>query len=171
MINERDTQDTILELASDKARVGAYLAKTKKSVEALAAAHLGALQAHMEATAARLGTKPAVLVPSDLEKKAARLIPRPTAKVRSEGYRGYNKVINAVPKEQKAKFPSGQLGAGRDFMGTTPDLHCLIDGRHSALDIKNMLDAQYTGKTNLEHVMNYLEVLRLAGLVELKSTK
>ncbi len=42
-----------------------------------------------------------------------------------------------------------------DFMGTTPELHCLINGAHSALDIKTMLDAQFTRKANLEHVMNY----------------
>ncbi len=167
LINEKDTLDSILELAADKAKVGAHVARMKKTVEAVAAAHLAALQAQMEAAASRLGTKPAVIVLSDLEKKAAKLIPRPTAKVRSTGYRGYNKLISAVPKEERAKLPTGRLG-GQDFMGATPELQCLINGTHTALDIKNMLDAQFTGKANIEHVMNYIQVLKLAGLVETK---
>lgn len=170
LLNEKDTLDSILELASDKAKVSAYIAKMKKSVEAIAAAHLAALQAHMEAVAAKLGTKPAVIVLSDLEKKAAKLVPRPTAKVRSQGYRGYGKFIDQVPKEQKAKFPYGQFG-GMDFMGSTPELQCLINGMHTVLDIRNMLDAQFPRKANLEHVLNYIQVLKLAGLVEIKETK
>ncbi|OGD20566.1 MAG: hypothetical protein A2W03_07885 [Candidatus Aminicenantes bacterium RBG_16_63_16] len=169
LINERDTLDSILELAADKVKVGAHVARMKKTVEAVAAAQQAALQAHMEAAAARLGTKPAVIVPSDLEKKAAKLIPRPTAKVRSEGYRGYSRFINGVPKEQKAKLPQGPFGAGgMDFRGSTPELYCLINGAHSALDIRDMLDAQFTRKTNLEHVMNTIQILKLAGLVEFK---
>jgi hypothetical protein len=31
-----------------------------------------------------------------------------------------------------------------------------------------MLDAQFTRKANLEHVMNTLQILKLAGLVEIK---
>ncbi len=167
LINEKDTLDSILELAADKAKVGAYIGRMKKTVEAVAAAHLAGLQAHMEAAAAGLGAKPVVLVQSDLEKKAAKLVPRPTAKVRSAGYRGYNKFINEVPKEQKAKLPTGEFGM-QGFMGGAGELQCLINGTHSALDIKNMLDAQSAKKSNLEHIINYIQLLKLAGLVEIK---
>lgn len=170
LINERETLDSILELAADRVKVGAYVAKMKKTVEAVAAAHFAALQAHMETVAAKLGTKPVAPVLSDLEKKAAKMIPRPTSKVRAEGYRGYTKFIEQVPKEEKAKFPYAQLGPG-DFMGNTADLQCLINGTHSVLDIKKMLDAQSQRKANLQHIINYIQVLRLAGLVEIKELK
>jgi hypothetical protein len=170
LMNERETLDSILELAVDKAKVGAYILKMKKTVEAVAAAHLAALQAHMETVAAKLGTKPTTLVLSDLEKKAAKIIPRPTPKVRADGYRGYAKLIEQVPKEEKAKFPYAQLGPA-DFMGNTADLHCLINGTHSILDIKKMLDAQSQRKASLQHIINYVQILRLAGLVEIKELK
>jgi hypothetical protein len=170
LINERETLDSILELAADKARVGASITKMKRTVEAVGAAHLAALQAHMETSAARLGTKPVVIVLSDLEKKAAKIVPRPTSKVRSEGYRGYARFIDEVPKEEKAKYPYSQYGP-MDFMGNTNELHCLINGSHSILDIKKMLDAQSQRKANLEHMINYIQVLRLAGLVEIKELK
>ncbi len=170
LINEKETLDTVLELASDKNRVGSHIAKMKNAVQAVAAAHLAALQAHMEAVAARLGLKPVAVVLSDLEKKAARMIPRPTARVRAEGYRGYVKWIDQVPKEEKAKYPYSQFGSG-DFVGNTAELHCLINGSRSVLEIKRMLDAQSPRQASLQQVMNYIQVLRLAGLVEIKETK
>ncbi|MDH4272413.1 MAG: hypothetical protein OEW18_10630, partial [Candidatus Aminicenantes bacterium] len=170
LLNERDTLDSILELATDKAKVGTFIATMKRTVDAVVVAHLAALKAHMEGTASNLGTKPVTVVLSDLEKKAAKMVPRPTAKVRANGYRGYNQLIEQVPKEEKDKYPYAQFGP-RDFRGSTAELHCLINGSHSILDIKKMLDAQSPQKANLENTMNYIQVLRLAGLVEIKTTK
>jgi len=170
LVNERETLDSVLELATDRAKVGAHIAKMKKATEAVAAAHLAALQAHMEMVAAGLGSKPVVPVLSDLEKKAAKMVPRPTSKVRAEGYRGYTKFIEQVPKEEKAKFPYAQFGP-TDFMGNTAELHCLINGSHTVLDIRKMLDAQSQRKANLQNIINYIQVLRLAGLVEIKEAK
>jgi hypothetical protein len=170
LVNERETLDSVMELGADRTKVGAHVARMKKAVEAVAAAHLAALQAHLEAVAAQLGTKPVVPVLSDLEKKAAKMVPRPTSQVRANGYRGYNKLIEQVPKEEKAKFPYTQYGPG-DFLGNTAELHCLINGTHSVLDIKKMLDAQSQRKANLQHILNYLQVLRLAGLIEIKEGK
>jgi hypothetical protein len=42
-----------------------------------------------------------------------------------------------------------------------------VNGRHSALDIKKMLDTQSERKADLQQVMNYLELLKAAGLVEI----
>ena len=170
LVNERETLDSVLELATDRAKVGAHIAKMKKATEAVAAAHLAALQAHLEMVAAGLGSKPVVPVLSDLEKKAAKMVPRPTSKVRAEGYRGYTKFIEQVPKEEKAKFPYAQFGP-TDFMGNTAELHCLINGSHTVLDIRKMLDAQSQRKANLQNIINYIQVLRLAGLVEIKEAK
>ncbi len=170
LMNERDTLDSILELATDKAKVGAYIATMKRTVDTVASAHLAALKAHMEATASGLGTKPVTVVLTDLEKAAAKMVPRPTAKVRANGYRGYTQFIEQVPKEEKDKYPYAAFGP-RDFMGNTAELHCLINGGHSILDIKKMLDAQSPRKASLEHMINYIQVLRLAGLVEIKTAK
>ncbi len=170
LMNEKETLDTLLELASNRAKVAAYIAKMKGSIEGIASAHLAAIQAHMEAVAARLGTKPVAVVLSDLEKTAARMIPRPTAKVKAEGYRGYTKYIDQVPKEEKSQYPYSQFGQG-DIVGNTSELHCLINGTHTILDIKRMLDAQSARKASLQQVMNYIQILRLAGLVEIRETK
>ncbi|HSK08954.1 MAG TPA: M28 family peptidase [Vicinamibacterales bacterium] len=158
LINERDTLETVNELAVDRKRVAGHVALLQKSVEQVAAAHLATLEAQMRAAATRLGTAPVALKPTDLEAKASAVVPRPTAKVTANGYQGWREVLNQVPQDQRAKFPAGRLDVA--------ELQRLVNGRHSALDIKKMLDAQAQAPADLQQVLNYLEVLALAGLVE-----
>jgi len=163
MANEKATLETILELADNKREVGGYLAKMKRTIDAVGKAHMDALKSHIEATAKKLGVKPVKIQLTELEKKAAKIVPRTTAKVKMDGYREYRKFITQVPKEERAKFPYG----GRRDIANTNELQLLIDGKRSALDIKKMLDAQYTRKSKLQSIINYLEILKLAGLIEI----
>ena len=160
MLNEKDTLDSVLQLAADKAGVGAYVAQMKKSVDAVGAAHLATLQAHMEAMAKKLGTTPVKIEMSDLDKKAMKIVPKTTAKVAAEGQQGYQKFLSAVTADQRAKFPY----AGELF--TTNELQLLINGKHNVLELKALLDAQSQRKSTVKGIMNYLEILKLAGLVE-----
>jgi len=160
VLNEKDTLDSVLQLATDKAAVGAYAASMKKSVEAIGAAHLVTLQAHMEAMARKLGTKPVAIVLSDDEKKVQKIVPRTTAKVMAEGYQGYQKYIQAVSAEDRAKYPyQGEVN-------TPAELQLLINGKHNVLEIRALMDAQSQRKSTVKGIMNYLQILKLAGLVE-----
>jgi aminopeptidase YwaD len=160
MLNEKDTLDSVLQLAADKTGVGAYVAQMKKSVDAVGGAHLATLQAHMEAMARKLGTKPVKIEWSDLERKAMKVIPKTTAKVTAEGYQGYRKYLDKVPAEQRAKYPY----AAELF--TANELQLLINGRHTVLELKTLLDAQSQRKSTVQGIMNYLQILKMAGLVE-----
>lgn len=163
VMNEKETLDTILELAGDKTSVGDTIERLKNTVEALGRAHLDALQIHMEDSARRRGVEPVQPVMTDLEKQAADIVPAPTPKVKAEGYAGYRKYIQQVPKETRDKYPI--MGPDGLFLANTFEMQLLIDGRRSVLDIKHMLDAQYERPSSLQAVLNYLEVLRAAGLV------
>ncbi|MDH5707283.1 MAG: hypothetical protein OEZ45_14845, partial [Candidatus Aminicenantes bacterium] len=92
----------------------------------------------------------------------SRMVPKPAAKVKEKGYRGYSEFITKVPKEESEKYPYNR----RD-VGSSSELQSLINGKRSILEIKNMLDAQYERESKLESVINYIQILRLAGLVEL----
>ncbi|MBP7707047.1 MAG: M28 family peptidase [Candidatus Aminicenantes bacterium] len=163
VINEKETLATVLELAPGDAGLAADVARLAKSVDAAGAADLAVLEARRAAVARRLGVKAAPLVPTELEKRAARLVPRPTAKVREGGYREYQKYLSAVSGTDRLKYPI----AGKDLaLANQGELQLLVDGRHSVLDIKKMLDAQHERRSSLQAVLNYLEILRLAGLVE-----
>ena len=160
--NEKDTLESILELSDNKKAVGSYISKMQKTIDGVGNAHLAALKAHMEATAGRLGIKPVKIQRTDLEKKAAKLIPKPTSKIKMEGYGGYRKFISKVPSEERKKYPI----KGREI-ASRGELQLLINGKRSVLDIKNMLDAQYQRESKLQSVLNYIEILKLAGLVKM----
>jgi len=163
VLNEKETLATVAELAPGAAALAADIAKLAKSVESVGAAAQASLEIHRAATARRLGVKLLPLVPTELEKKAAKMVPRPTAKVRQDGYRGYQKLISAVPAEARLKFPI----AGKDLALANPgELQLLVNGRHSVLEIKKMLDAQNERRSTIPAILNYLEILKLAGLVE-----
>jgi len=160
VINEKDTLDSTLQLAADKAGMGAYLAKLKKSVDGVAAANLSVLDARMEIVAKSLGVKPIVLVPTAAEKQAMKVVPKVTAKLAGGGYQGYREAIAAVPQELRTKYPYVAS------VGNTAELNLLVNGKHSVLDIKKLLDAQSVRKSTVEGITNYLQVLKAAGLVE-----
>jgi hypothetical protein len=163
VVNEKDTLGSVLELAPGDASLSGYLAKMAKAVDGVGAAGLAAIDAHRAAVAQKVGVKPLPLVLTALEKKAAKIIPRPTAKVRQDGYREYQKYITAVPAAERAKYPV----QGKDLAIASPgELQLLINGRHSALDIRKMLDAQNERRSTLQAVLNQFEILKLAGLVE-----
>ena len=162
VMNEKDTLVSVLELAPGDTSLSGYLAKMAKAVDGVGAAGLAAIDAHRAAVAQKLGVKPLPLVLTALEKTAAKIIPRPTAKVRRDGYREYQKYITAVPAAERAKYPV----QGKDLAIASPgELQLLINGRHSALDIRKMLDAQNERRSTLQAVLNHLEFLKLAGLV------
>lgn len=161
VINEKDTLDSVHELAVDGKAVSDYVASMRKVIDQIGAAHLAALETHMKATAARLGVPPVVLQLTPLEQRASKLVPKQTPKVTAGGYQGYRDVLAQVPADVKAKYPSAQAG-------DTQELGRLCNGRHTVLEIKKLLDAQAArGQANLEHVLNYLEILKAAGLIEM----
>ena len=111
----------------------------------------------MKATAERLKVEPASLQLSAFEKKASKLYPRQTEKVKANGYGGYREFL-----------PQTQGGSRRESARfDRSELQLLINGKNSVLDIKNMLDAQAERKADLQEVMNYIEVLKTAGLIEM----
>ena len=160
--NEKNTLETVLELASDRAEVGSHVARLLKTIDAVGSANLTALQAHMESVAKKLSVKPVKVEWTDLEKKAARMVPQPTERVTANGYRGYSEFISKVSEEDRKKFPYNR----RDIASTS-ELQSLINGKRSVLDIKHMLDAQYERESSLQGVINYIQILKLAGLVKM----
>lgn len=160
LANEKETLQTILELADDKTAVSGYIDEMLKTIDTIGKTHITALATHMKIIARQLGRRPVKIEWTEAKKKASKIVPQTTAKVKENGYRGYQKLIDQVPKEEKNKYPYG-----RQDIASTSELQALINGKRSVLDIKNMLDVQYQRKSKLESIMNYLQVLKLAGLI------
>ena len=159
-MTERSTLASVLELAPGAQAVADYVKQMQGTVSSIEQAELTALDTHMKAAAARLGVPPVKLQPTDLERRAARLVPKPTAKVKADGYGGWRTYLQQVPEEVRQQYPYG-----REDIANTGEVNLLIDGTHSVLDIKTLLDGQYQTTSDLQAIINYLEVLKTAGLV------
>jgi hypothetical protein len=157
---EKETLESVMELASDEGRVGGYIEVMTESIDRIGQAHLQAVQSHAAQTATSLNTELPRLRETDLERRASGIVPRQTALVKRDGYTGWRQHLQAVPADVMGQYPY-------QGVASTGELQLLIDGRHSALDIKKMLDAQMRQPSDLQAILNYLEVLKAAGLVEM----
>jgi len=158
-INERATLDSVRRLVANAKAFDASLAGLKAAVAGIEQSSLKTLEGAMRFEAGPRGMKPVVLKPSAAEKKAAAIVPKPTAKVKEGGYMGYEEPLN------QALGRAGRAAPDRAFMRIAVELQLLCDGRNSALDIKKMLDTQNRQETPLDGILNYLAILKDAGLV------
>jgi hypothetical protein len=118
----------------------------------------------MKVAAKQLGVTPRRIPLTDPEKKASKIIPRRTAKVRAKGYlgfRGLYTLLQEIPESAREKYAYDSRN-----IGSTSEVQALINGVRSVLDIKHMLDVQYSRKSDVKAILNYLEILKLAGMVE-----
>ncbi|MBA7582406.1 hypothetical protein ES708_24334 [subsurface metagenome] len=160
VLNEKETLGSVLELViTDMEKVKQYVKTLKSGVEDMGKAHLVALEQHMQIVAGRIKSTPADISLSSLEKKASNMIPKPTGKVKENGYRGWTEAIRVLPEKFLEKYQY-------EDVEDTRELPRLTNGSHSALDIKKMLDTQLRTESDLKAIMNCLEVLKEAGLIE-----
>ncbi len=161
VLNERATLASVLQLAQDERRVGAYVEEMQRAIQRIGETHLQALETHMRAVATALGAQPVRLQMTDLERQASRAIPKPTALVKQDGYRGWQVYFQQVPDEIRNRH-----AYERGDIASTTELQLLINGRNSVLDIKKLLDGQHQSTSDLQAILNHTEILKAAGLVE-----
>ncbi len=154
---EGETIETLLELEPDNAEIAEYLQAQAKLIKEIADNQAKGLDQLMISMAKGFGVKPISLKSGKLEKKAMKIIPQETALVKENGYSEYRSAIQDIPREQSMLFRSG--------IGNTSELQRLCNGKHNALEIKKLLDTQYKKVSDLQTILDYLEVLKESGLV------
>jgi len=163
LMNEIETIETALELAPKDANLVAMVALQTAQLKKLAEGQLLVLDQEMKQLAARLGVQVLVTKPDDLEKKAQALIPVTTAKVKEAGYGGYRQFMPQMTREQ-------MTSSYRDI-ANPGELERLCNGKHNAIQIKQMLDTQYAKESSLKAILDYIEVLKTAGLIILAGAR
>lgn len=162
MINERATALSTSELALKPDVFSSDLAKLTASIESVGKAAISTFDIYADARAGKLGIQSIAFKPTGLESKAKTIVAKPTNLVTENGYRGYSQVLTKVDQSVRNKYPIA--GRGLD----TQELSRLCNGMNSALDIKKLLDTQMkSGETELQDVINYIYILKEAGLVSL----
>jgi aminopeptidase YwaD len=160
VINEKATLSTTAELVSNIAAFNPYLTRLSNSIDECGKASLSAFDGYAETIAKSLGATSTAGKPGELEIKAKSIIPKPTPLVTENSYRGYSEILTKVDASVRGQYPI--KGRGLD----TQELGRLCNGKNSALDIKKLLDTQLSiGETDLQDVVNYINILKVAGLV------
>ncbi|MCX6226405.1 MAG: DUF4910 domain-containing protein [Bacteroidia bacterium] len=159
MINEVETIESSLELAPADAQLQAAVAVQTAQLRKIAEAQQAVIDQEMKKMAATLGVSPVTLKPTDQEKKAMAVIPVPTSKVREKGFGGYSEFMPELTREQTTAIYSN--------ISDKTELERLCNGKHNALQIKHLLDTQSSRESDLQAIMDYIEVLKAAGLVRL----
>lgn len=158
LLNEVETLETVLELSPANKELQAYVDEQSELLRSIAGSQMQAVDALMNNMAGDLGLSPISLKPTDLEKKAMSIVPRATARVKEKGYRGYSEFIPRQPRTR------GDRPAGR--VANTGELQRLCNGRYNLLEIKKLLDTEYSRESDLQAIMDHVDLLKEGGLVE-----
>ena len=155
--NEKATLQSVLELAPESKKLANQILLLIESQELINKANNNILNARINQVATQLQQKVPSFKLTDLEKKAAEIIPVTTLALKESGF-GVERSIRELPEDILAKYPFQSIG-------NTTELCALVNGKNSALDIKKMLDTQFSRKSDLQSVINYLELLKAKNLV------
>jgi hypothetical protein len=162
VINEKATILTTAELSKNTAAYAAGMNKIIASVDATGKASISEFDSYADMKAKSLGLAGINYKPTELENKAKNIIPKPTALVTENSYRGYAAFITKLDSKVRENYP--MKGRGMD----TQEFGRLCNGKNSALDIKKLIDTQTKqGDIDLQDVINYIGILKEAGLVTL----
>lgn len=161
VINEKATVATTAELSKNPSYT-AGMNKVIASVDATGKASVSEFDSYADMKAKSLGMTGINFKPTELEIKAKNIIPKPTSLVTENSYRGYASAITKLDSKVRETYPI--KGRGMD----TQEFGRLCNGKNSALDIKKLLDTQaHQGDIDLQDVINYISILKEAGLVTL----
>jgi len=162
VINEKATLATTQELAPESAVFSAYITSQTASLEASGKASLASFD-NFAAVKAKALSQPGISFrQTENEIKAKTIIPKTATLVTDKSYRGYAEIIAGVDQKIRDKYPV------KSRLLDTQELGRLCNGKNSALDIKKLLDAQLKqGEIELTDVINYIYILKEAGLVTL----
>jgi hypothetical protein len=156
-INEKATIESVRELAPLSEKLQKQLVDLTILLKQIYTTDKSVLAGQIDLTALSLGVKVPSSTLNILEKKASEIVPSVTENVKS-GEFGIERKIREIPKETLDKYPY------RDISSTT-ELCTLVNGKNSVLDMKKMLDSQFKQESDLQSIINYLELLKMKELV------
>ncbi len=154
-IAEKMTLESVLELAPQSSTLAKYIASQQTQIDAYSQALKASLISAVEIRGGDTSVKL-----TDLEKKASKIYPKSTDKVKELGYGALNKMFT------EKYGPSSRRQLYSYEVGDTAEAARLTqDGNKSILDIYKMVVAQSTRPTSLEALISYMDELEELGLI------
>ena len=158
IIGEKSALGKISQL-SNQSEVLSLMNRMKELLETDLKSQLSLLHDLMVYRCRELGIATVNLRITDQEKAASKIIPEQKKAVLTMGYGEERKFLAKVPVDYLEKHPYSKVV-------NTDEVAGLADGKRSILQIKKIVDAQFERESPLEDIMNYFEVLKVAGLME-----
>lgn len=153
------TLNSISELAPGSERLKNIIKDNSKTLTDLSESATSNLVNVAEMRASDFGMPALVLQQTPLERRASSMIPVIISDPRTIGFDGFNEKVRELPDDIKSKYPISGLP-------DRAEAAACINGKNSVLEIKYLLDSQYSAETNLEGLINYFNQLKEAGFIK-----
>ncbi len=159
MANEKAAIRSVHELTSAGETIDRHIESLAAFLEGLGRSHLIALESQMEIRAATLNTPPPGINLTDDEVAADKIVPQLTEGMFKGGQGILAEKLSSLSDDKLAVYPL------RRRIDQT-EIARLVDGQNSILMIKKMMDAQSRTETDLGDIMNFIYLMREAGVVD-----
>jgi len=159
IILQSETLKSVTELAKGNRSLKNYVSALVKDIRKTGKEMEKRLFNYYEQSAKAMNVKAVKPSLTASERKAGKIKPIPTALV--NGYMG-NVLASTTLISEEIEKNHTTIDENK-----IPELRRLIDGKRNALEITQTLDAEFESPTEANDVLNYLELLKLAGLVKM----
>jgi len=159
-VREKETLHSVEELIASGSDLKEYICSYCDETGNIMNSLLEKYKKHYQVLCKMRGVSPVFPEITAEEKEADTIIPKPTDKVKGSFNNAW--ITDTVSREDINRL----ITVGRNAQW---ELRNLINGKRSALHIRNVLNAEYSlpyfQPVKLEEVMNYLKLLEMAGLI------
>lgn len=161
---EKMTLESVKELAPESEKLERFIETQKAIIEKQVK---NAQDAVVALSNSRFGTNNSLsgYRLNAIEKRASKMYPKSTAKVREKGYNVLNVFMQELGKEEVQKYNLLNVQDKKEAARLT------ISGDLSVLDIKKMVDVQNRKISSLEDMITFMELLSELGYVEIRTEK
>jgi len=159
IILQTETQKSVTELAKGSSSLKNYVSALVKDITKIGKEMEKRLFSYYKQSAKAMNVKAVKPSLTASERNARKIKPVPTALVK--GFMGTvfptDALISKKTEKKHTTIAKKKI----------PELRRLIDGKRNALEITQTLDAEFESPTDANDVLNYLELLKLAGLIKM----
>lgn len=157
---EKSTISSVQELAPGNKLITNYITKVNEELSFLNEKNINLLKSFMITLAEHKKYSKANTELTEIEKQAIKIIPKETNKIKESGYFSSWSLMRNLPEEIVKKYPAKNIADRQEMC-------LLINGKRNLLEIKSMLDMQSDEDSDLVSMIEYLEILKYLGLVDI----
>jgi len=156
---EKMILNSVRELAPGNKQLNELIDNNIQRLSVFGAEQAAMVQKHAISVASLSGFPAPDFNPTSVEKEAATLIPSFKTNPTSLGYGAYQTINSGIPADVREKIEMRKIANGAEALK-------LVDGKNSLLDIKQILDSQYSAETDIKALKDFFGALVETGILK-----